>query len=107
MKLWLAIVLAGAAALAAVPAGAQEPPKPGVPIFGQFHSVLAQGEGDSVNAVALATYLATGAPPARFVDQQPLYVGRHAAAAAARRARRSATSTRTPTSGRCPAASAP
>ncbi|MEA2273015.1 MAG: hypothetical protein QOI98_1723 [Solirubrobacteraceae bacterium] len=59
----------------AEPALAQEPPKPGVPIFGAFHSVLAQGEGDSVNATALAAYELTGNPPPRFIDQQPLYAG--------------------------------
>jgi hypothetical protein len=68
------------ACVTAATAAAQEPPKPGVPVFGHFHSVLAQGEGDSVNATSLATYELTGAPPPRFIDQQPLYAGVTAAA---------------------------
>jgi acyl-homoserine lactone acylase PvdQ len=55
------------------------------PTFGAFRSVLAQGEGQSVNAADLASYEATGNPPDSFVNQQPLYVGimPHAATLAA------------------------
>jgi hypothetical protein len=55
-------------------AAAQAPPAPGVPTFGAFRSVLAQGEGQSVNGAELAQYLAIGQPPDSFVNQQPLYV---------------------------------
>lgn len=57
-------------ALGAAPAAAQEAPK-----IGGFYSVLAGGEGQTVNAADLAASQASGQPPARFVDQQPLYVG--------------------------------
>jgi acyl-homoserine lactone acylase PvdQ len=60
---------------AAAPASAQTPPPIKVPKFGGFRSVLAQGEGQSVNAADLAAYEATGNPPDPFVSQQPLYVG--------------------------------
>src|SRR5204863_6140958 len=56
-------------------AAAQAPSPTGVPTFGQFRSVLAQGEGQSINAADLAQYEVTGNPPASFVNQQPLYVG--------------------------------
>lgn len=55
-------------------AAAQAPPAPDVPTFGGFRSVLAQGEGQSINGAELAQYLATGQPPDSFVNQQPLYV---------------------------------
>lgn len=45
------------------------------PQIGGFYSVLAGGEGQTVNAADLAAYQASGNPPRRFVDQQPLYVG--------------------------------
>ena len=59
----------------ALPAGAaaQQPPLE-VPAIKGFNSVLAQGEGQSVTAADLAANQASGEPPARFVDQQPLYV---------------------------------
>jgi acyl-homoserine lactone acylase PvdQ len=75
---WVAIALvaAGVAAAAGPPsAAAQQPPAIGVPIFGQFRSVLAQGEGQSITSSDLAAYEATGEPPDSFVNQQPLYVG--------------------------------
>jgi acyl-homoserine lactone acylase PvdQ len=50
-------------------------------VFGGFHSVLAQGEGQTVNAADLASYEGTGNPPTTFVNQQPLYVGAMPAAA--------------------------
>ena len=71
-------LLAGLLAAAlALPAGAsaQSPPPLTVPAISGFHSVLAQGEGQSVTATDLAAYQATGEPPARFIDQQPLYDG--------------------------------
>ena len=58
-----------------VPAVAQLPPPLTVPQLGGFRSVLAQGEGQSVNAADLAAYEASGKPPDTFVNQQPLYVG--------------------------------
>ncbi len=54
---------------------AQAPPPLDVPALPGFHSVLAQGEGQSVTATDLAANQATGAVPERFVDQQPLYDG--------------------------------
>ena len=65
----LLIALLPAAAPAAVPA------TPGVAQFGNFRSVLAQGEGQTVNAPQLAAYELTNNPPDTFVNQQPLYVG--------------------------------
>jgi acyl-homoserine lactone acylase PvdQ len=59
----------------AAPASAQTPPPIKVPTFGGFRSVLAQGEGQSVNAVDFAAYEASDNPPETFVSQQPLYVG--------------------------------
>lgn len=79
-------LLAACAALALAPAAhAQLPvPLPGgnppdpppitAPIFGPFRSVLAQGEGQSVNAGDLAANQADGTVPETFVNQQPLYV---------------------------------
>src|SRR3954469_9400966 len=61
--------------LAPASAGAQAPPPVSAPTFGTFRSVLAQGEGQSVNTVDLASYEASGNPPDTFVNQQPLYVG--------------------------------
>ena len=46
-----------------------------MPVFGQFRSVLAQGEGQSITSADLAAYQASGEPPDSFVNQQPLYVG--------------------------------
>ena len=80
-----ALRLAGAlAALAlAAPACAQAagPPPLSVPLFGGFNSQLAQGEGETVNAPALASYEATNNAPSVFTNQQPLYVGVTQAAA--------------------------
>src|SRR5437588_7619587 len=77
-------VAAAAVALALLtvaPASAAAGPPPSVPVFGGFHSVLAQGEGQTVNAADLAAYEGTANPPATFVNQQPLYVGVMPAAA--------------------------
>jgi hypothetical protein len=70
----VAAVLAALAVLAA-PAAAQNPPPVGVSAFGGFHSVLAQGEGESIEAPELASNQANGSLPATFTNQQPLYVG--------------------------------
>jgi acyl-homoserine lactone acylase PvdQ len=43
--------------------------------------VLAQGEGQTINAVDLAAYEANNTPPQSFVSQQPLYAGAMPAAA--------------------------
>ncbi len=50
------------------------PPALGVPAFGSFRSVLAQGEGQQVNALEFGAYQASGEPPATYTNQQPLYV---------------------------------
>ena len=74
------IVVAATAFVAAVPANAgaviaPAPPALTVPAFGQFHSVLAQGEGQTATATDLAANTAFGTIPATFTNQQPLYVG--------------------------------
>src|SRR5436190_22258969 len=73
----LAALAATAAAFAAAPvtASAAVPITVSAPTFGGFRSVLAQGEGQSVNAADLAAYEASGNPPDTFTNQQPLYVG--------------------------------
>jgi acyl-homoserine lactone acylase PvdQ len=68
LTLLLTLLLAGTAA-------AQTPPPLDVPAIGGFHSVLAQGEGQTVLAADLAANQLNGTVPARFTDQQPLYVG--------------------------------
>src|SRR6059058_2093341 len=72
----LAALAAAAAACAAAPvtASAAVPTTVSAPTFPGFRSVLAQGEGQSVNGVDLAAYEASGNPPPTFVNQQPLYV---------------------------------
>src|SRR3954447_1857996 len=74
-----ACALGAVAALAFVAApasaAAQARPPLQVPSYGQFRSVLAQGEGQTVTAADFAQYQATGNPPDSFVSQQPLYVG--------------------------------
>jgi acyl-homoserine lactone acylase PvdQ len=67
----LVLALAAAAGASAAPA----PPALSVPAFGQFRSVLAQGEGQTVTASDLAAYEAFGTVPPTFTNQQPLYVG--------------------------------
>src|SRR5438067_12410722 len=75
----VALVSVGVGALAlwaAAPAAvAASPPPVAVPVFGSFNSVLAQGEGQTVNAADLAAYEASGNPPQSFVSQTPLYAG--------------------------------
>src|SRR5437763_472712 len=61
--------------LATAPPATAQLPSIGSPSFGNFRSVLAQGEGQSVNSADLAKYEATNQPPDTFVNQQPLYVG--------------------------------
>ena len=75
MRATVAAALAAVLAATATPAAAQTPPPLQVPRFGDFRAVLAQGEGQTITATDLAANQATGEPPARFVDQQPLYVG--------------------------------
>lgn len=67
--------LVGVLVLLAPGAQAASLPPLQVPVFGGFNSVLAQGEGRTVNARALADYEATGKPPTDFVSQNPLYAG--------------------------------
>src|SRR3954465_11542626 len=49
------------------------PPPPYVSDAGGFRSVLAYGEGQTVNALDLAQYELTGTPPDSFVSQAGLY----------------------------------
>ncbi|MFL5824386.1 MAG: penicillin acylase family protein [Solirubrobacteraceae bacterium] len=72
-----ALAAAGAVlglALGSAPAAAKLPPLK-VPGLGSFNSVLAQGEGQTVNAFQLASYEQSGAAPRSFVSQTPLYAG--------------------------------
>src|SRR4051794_21135213 len=55
-------------------ASAAEPPPVTTAKVGHFRSVLAQGEGQQLNALQFGQYTATGQPPATFTSQQPLYV---------------------------------
>ena len=63
-----------ALALAAPAAAQEQPPALTVPAFDGFNSVLAQGEGESVEAQELAANQTSGEIPDTFVNQQPLYV---------------------------------
>jgi hypothetical protein len=68
--------LVGLALIASAPvAHAAAPPPLTVPTLGPFRSVLAQGEGQQLNALEFGQYQASGAPPASYTSQQPLYVG--------------------------------
>jgi acyl-homoserine lactone acylase PvdQ len=77
----LAAALLGACLPASAPAAGSDglltpsPPALTVPSYGTFRSVLAQGEGQTVNTEALAANEAFGTIPNSFTDQQPLYVG--------------------------------
>ena len=75
----IAVALAALASPAAASAVAP-PPLPG-PTYGHFRSVLAQGEGQTINAADLAAFELSGNPPDSFVNQQPLYAGVMPAAA--------------------------
>lgn len=57
------------------PATAVTLPRLSIPVFGSFNSVLAQGEGQTVNGPQLAQYEASGKPPQSFLSQTPLYAG--------------------------------
>src|SRR4051812_42355444 len=71
-------VLAGMCAVAVAAstgsAAAADPSVVTVAKLGHFRSVLAQGEGQQLNAPEFLQYEATGAPPATYTNQQPLYV---------------------------------
>src|SRR3954470_22109230 len=72
------IVAVAGATLAGLVAGgpassAAGPPPPYVSDSGGFRSVLAYGEGQTVNAADLAQYELTGSPPDSFVSQAGLY----------------------------------
>jgi hypothetical protein len=56
------------------PAAAQDPPPVTAPVFQGFRSVLAQGEGQQLNAVEFGQYQLSGDPPDTYTSQQPLYV---------------------------------
>jgi acyl-homoserine lactone acylase PvdQ len=70
-----ALAAAAPAAAAQLPGTVASPPGVAAPKFGDFRAVLAQGEGQTVNAADLAAYEATGTPPSTFTDQTPLYAG--------------------------------
>src|SRR3954468_1257383 len=55
-------------------ASAAEPPPVTTAKVGHFRSVLAQGEGQQLNALQFGQYTATGQPPPPYPSQQPLYV---------------------------------
>jgi penicillin amidase len=65
-----AVALAGTAGTAQ----AADPPPVSAPVFGDFRSVLAQGEGQQLNIFDFGQYEASGSPPATYTNQQPLYV---------------------------------
>lgn len=64
-----------------LPHAAAAAPPIDAPRTGAFRSVLAGGEGQNVPAAELAASQESDAPPARFVDQLPLYTGLPGAAA--------------------------
>jgi acyl-homoserine lactone acylase PvdQ len=64
----VALIVSAPAALAA------DPPPVTISKVGHFRSVLAQGEGQQLNALEFGQYQATGQPPAAYTSQQPLYV---------------------------------
>src|SRR6478609_9158900 len=67
--------LVGLALLASVPAAlAADPPAITAPKLGHFRSVLAQGEGQQLNALEFGQFEASGQPPSTYTSQQPLYV---------------------------------
>jgi acyl-homoserine lactone acylase PvdQ len=68
------VVLALAAAVALPTVATAQPPPVEAPVFEGFRSVLAQGEGQQLNAIEFAQYQASGEPPATYTSQQPLYV---------------------------------
>jgi hypothetical protein len=70
-----ALAAVGTAALLAAPARAQTLNQPiSAPMFEGFNSVLAQGEGESIEAPELVANQASGELPETFTNQQPLYV---------------------------------
>src|SRR5215212_632580 len=69
------LVLGVVAALAAPSLASAQAPPLSVPSFGDFRSVLAQGEGEQLNAFEFGAYQVSGSAPATFTNQQPLYVG--------------------------------
>jgi acyl-homoserine lactone acylase PvdQ len=73
MRTRVALALALAAAILPTGAAAQAPAVD-APVFEGFRSVLAQGEGQQLNAVEFGAYQASGDPPASYTSQQPLYV---------------------------------
>src|SRR3954453_9159443 len=71
----LAVVCALVVAASTGTAAAADPPAITVPKLGHFRSVLAEGEGQQLNALEFGQYTASGDPPATYTNQQPLYVG--------------------------------
>ncbi len=67
---WAGGLVCAVLAVSATPARASDSTD-----YGGFRDVLAAGQGQSVNAVALAQYELTNQPPASFVNQLPLYNG--------------------------------
>jgi hypothetical protein len=71
-RVWTLVALA--CALAAAPATAAPTPDPyGTNDAGGFHNILPAGQGQSVNAVEIAAFLATGARPPHDQDQLAMY----------------------------------
>jgi acyl-homoserine lactone acylase PvdQ len=74
-RMGTALLLANAIAFAvAPPATAQSPPPLAVPAFEGFNSVLAQGEGESIEGPELIANQTSDELPDTFTNQQPLYV---------------------------------
>lgn len=71
------VVVGAVLALGSAPAlaGAQSPPPLTVPVFHGFHSVLAQGEGETDTPADLAAFETFGTVPSSFTNQTPLYSG--------------------------------
>ena len=67
-------VFLGMVAAVALPAVASAQPAITAPKLGDFRSVLAQGEGQQLNALEFGAYQASGNPPPSYTSQQPLYV---------------------------------
>ena len=71
----VALVAAMAPPAALAQGGTPAPPALTVPSYTGFHSVLAQGEGQTTSYSDLVANEAFGTVPASFTNQQPLYVG--------------------------------
>ena len=67
-RAWVTAVIV-VLALPASASATDPPPAPlGVPALGGFRSVLAQGEGQQLNALQFGQYQLTGQPPATYTN---------------------------------------